>query len=98
MWWWQSYSLLRPRLLPEPTHLPTLLCHTQAGGGDDASYWTSLLPEAVAGHEQAKVAAAHQSTMLAPRQRKQVDYKGQVRWHILAKIMRFAAWPIGITC
>ncbi|KAL4423047.1 hypothetical protein ABPG77_002081 [Micractinium sp. CCAP 211/92] len=50
-----------------------------AGGeaGNDRSYWTALLPGAAEEHEQ-RLAAKRAPVILAPRQRKQVDYKSQL--------------------
>ncbi|KAL4858846.1 Chromodomain-helicase-DNA-binding protein 6 [Chlorella vulgaris] len=47
-----------------------------SAGGDDKAYWASLLPEAVQGLQAAE-AARRAPIILAPRERKQVDYKGQ---------------------
>lgn len=62
----------------EPTLLSPATPNTPPlvqGGAGDASYWSALLPDAVGAHEAAKQAAKAGPLLLAPRQRKQVDYK-----------------------
>ena len=46
-----------------------------ATAGDDKTFWSALLPEAVAAHAEEKKIAKYGHIMLAPRQRKRVNYK-----------------------
>lgn len=61
-----------------------------SAGGDDKAYWASLLPEAAQGLQAAE-AARRAPIILAPRERKQVDYKGQVT--VLQSLRCGSSWP-----
>lgn len=51
---------------------------TAEGSGEGAAFWTALLPEAVAAHEE-KMKAAAMPVILPPRQRKRINYSEQFK-------------------
>lgn len=55
----------------------------QTAAADDESYWSTLLPGAAEKHER-EAAALRAPVILAPRQRKQVDYTGKLGGKVAA--------------
>ena len=68
----------------------------QTAAADDESYWSTLLPGAAEKHER-EAAARLAPVILAPRQRKQVDYTGKLGGKVAAPQQQFVSrwkWPL----